>query len=131
MRGDCLNGLRTERTGSVVGGTSRSGNSAQIIKTYFTIIALLISFTHTHTHRHTRSCIHNFFPVCMCVHSYYSFIYTYLYRHLRTAAARACVCRRLLLQWVYIYSYTERLVDFVYYCLSIKKLIVYVGTYRI
>lgn len=34
---------------------ARSGNSAQIIKTYFTIIELLISFTRGHTHIHTNT----------------------------------------------------------------------------
>jgi len=97
VRGERLNGPRTEWGGSVVGGTSRSGNSAQIIKTYFTIIALLISFTHTHIL--ARAYKTSF--VCVFVLTLFIYVYTYFYRQLCTTAARVWVSQTAgpFIQW--------------------------------
>lgn len=70
----------------MAGGTyiSRSGNSVQIIKTYFTIIALLISFTHTQSFL----CV----CVCVCIMIYTHTVYIYMYYTYRNYTNTAEVC---------------------------------------
>jgi len=107
VRGDCLNGPRTEWGGSVVGGTSRSGNSAQIIKTYFTIIALLISFTHTHTHTHTYTLAHAYRTSFVCVVFVFTlFIYVYILIDIYALQRLACVCQTAATVGLFIHGTT-------------------------